>query len=97
MSSHPTTTTIPPQELSNLSNGGPAISPRHLTLSPSSALSPLSPGTRTGLSPNSQPASPQLQVCFLHFCRFYKSLLSSISNDTEYKRCYFLGCFMMYC
>lgn len=57
------TTTIPPQELSNLSNGGPAISPRHLTLSPSSALSPtpLSPGTRTGLSPNSQPASPQFQ------------------------------------
>jgi hypothetical protein len=52
---------LPPQELSNLSNGGPDISPRHLTLSPNSALSPtpLSPPTRSNLSPNSQPASPQ--------------------------------------
>jgi len=49
------------QDLSNLSNGGPAISPRHMTLSPSSvALSPtpLSPQSRLNLSPNSQPASP---------------------------------------
>jgi len=63
------------QELSNLSNGGPAISPTRLTLSPAagqgmspsrSALSPplrhnLSPPSRHNLSPHSQPLSPQMQ------------------------------------
>ncbi|XP_023320457.1 uncharacterized protein LOC111695373 isoform X2 [Eurytemora carolleeae] len=52
-----------PKELSNLSNGGPAISPSRLTLSPSNlAMSPsrtgLSPPGRSNLSPLSQPLSP---------------------------------------
>lgn len=40
------------QELSNLSNGGPAVSPTRLTLSPP---------VRTSISPLSQPVSPQIQ------------------------------------
>jgi len=53
------------QDLSNMSNGGPAISPSRLTLSPSmlSALSPSkqeasSPSQASNLSPSSQPLSP---------------------------------------
>ena len=80
-------------ELSNLSNGGPPVSPNRLTLSPPSrgGLSPqyrpaLSPTLSTHLIPATVPTSPP-QPSSLH------ELLSRGQQQSQVKPRYFFNCF----
>ena len=63
------------QELSNLSNGGPAVSPTRLTLSP--------PVRTTSISPLSQPVSPQIQVG-IGILRLVSSLADSVADPNDF-------------